>query len=69
MWGQNAPDANGLHGVQASLAVGDLNGVNGVVAPSLVLPRLRRLLVEPRAAPQVSGARRVLCFEAEELRA
>ncbi len=35
VWGQNASDPNGLHGVQASMAVGDLNGVNSVVAPSL----------------------------------
>jgi hypothetical protein len=35
LWGQNAPDPNGLYGVQASMAVGDLNGVNSVVAPSL----------------------------------
>jgi hypothetical protein len=35
IWFQNAPDANGVHGVQASLAVGSLNGVPSVVAPSL----------------------------------
>ena len=35
VWGQNAADPNGLHGVQASMAVGNLNGVNAVVAPSL----------------------------------
>ncbi len=35
VWGQNAPDPNGLHGVQASMAVGNLNGVTSVVAPSL----------------------------------
>ncbi len=35
VWGQNAKDPNGLHGVQASMAVGNLNGVNSVVAPSL----------------------------------
>jgi len=35
LWGANAKDPNGLHGVQASLAVGSLNGVNAVVAPSL----------------------------------
>ena len=35
LWGRNAQDANGLHGVQASMAVGSLNGVPAVVAPSL----------------------------------
>jgi hypothetical protein len=35
LWGVNARDPNGLHGVQASLAVGNLGGVTGVVAPSL----------------------------------
>jgi hypothetical protein len=35
IWGHNAQDPNGLYGVQASLAVGDLNGVTSVVAPSL----------------------------------
>ena len=35
LWGRNAPDPNGLHGVQASLAVGNLDGTTGVVAPSL----------------------------------
>ncbi len=35
MWAANATDPNGNHGVQASLAVGGLNGVNAVVAPSL----------------------------------
>jgi hypothetical protein len=35
LWAQNAPDPNGLHGVQASMAVGTLGGANGVVAPSL----------------------------------
>jgi hypothetical protein len=35
LWGRNAQDPNGVHGVQASLAVGGLNGVNSVVAPSL----------------------------------
>jgi hypothetical protein len=35
IWGQDAADANGLHGVQASMAVGNLDGVTGVVAPSL----------------------------------
>ena len=35
VWGQNAKDPNGLHGVQASMAVGNLNGVTSVVAPSL----------------------------------
>jgi len=35
VWGRNAQDPNGLYGVQASMAVGVLNGVNSVVAPSL----------------------------------
>ena len=35
LWGRNAQDPNGVHGVQASLAVGGLNGVNSVVAPLL----------------------------------
>ncbi len=35
LWGRTATDANGAHGVQASLAVGDLGGQTGVVAPSL----------------------------------
>ncbi len=35
LWGRNAPDPNGLHGVQASMAVGNLGGVTSVVAPSL----------------------------------
>jgi hypothetical protein len=35
LWQQNATDAHGSHGVQASLAVGNLNGTTGVVAPSL----------------------------------
>ncbi len=35
LWGRNALDPNGLYGVQASLSVGVLNGVNSVVAPSL----------------------------------
>ncbi|MGH9081003.1 MAG: hypothetical protein ACRDYE_13210, partial [Acidimicrobiales bacterium] len=35
LWGRNATDPNGNHGVQASMAVGNLNGVNAVVAPSL----------------------------------
>jgi hypothetical protein len=35
LWGRNASDPNGLHGVQASMSVGHLNGVNSVVAPSL----------------------------------
>jgi hypothetical protein len=35
IWGHNAQDPNGLYGVQASLAVGSLNGVTSVVAPSL----------------------------------
>ncbi len=35
LWGVNARDPNGLHGVQASMAVGNLEGVNAVVAPSL----------------------------------
>jgi hypothetical protein len=35
LWEQNAQDPNGLHGVQASLAVGNLGGTTGVVAPSL----------------------------------
>jgi hypothetical protein len=35
LWGVNAQDPNGLYGVQAGLAVGSLNGVKGVVAPSL----------------------------------
>jgi hypothetical protein len=35
LWGDNAQDPNGLYGVQASLAVGSLNGTKGVVAPSL----------------------------------
>ena len=34
-WYRSAPDPNGVHGVQASMAVGTLNGVNSVVAPSL----------------------------------
>jgi hypothetical protein len=35
LWGRNAADPNGLHGVQASLAVGSIDGVQAVVAPSL----------------------------------
>jgi hypothetical protein len=35
LWQQNAPDNNGQHGVQASMSVGNLNGVTSVVAPSL----------------------------------
>ena len=35
IWGHNAQDPNGLYGVQAALAVGSLNGVTSVVAPSL----------------------------------
>jgi hypothetical protein len=35
LWQQNAPDPQGNHGVQASMAVGNLNGVTAVVAPSL----------------------------------
>ena len=35
LWYHGAPDGNGSHGVQASLAGGDLGGVNAVVAPSL----------------------------------
>jgi hypothetical protein len=35
IWGRNATDPNGNHGVQASMSVGSLNGVNSVVAPSL----------------------------------
>ena len=35
IWHTPAPDANGQHGVQASPAVGVLNGVPAVVAPSL----------------------------------
>jgi hypothetical protein len=35
LWGRNAQDPNGLYGVQASMAVGNLGGVNSVVAPSL----------------------------------
>ena len=35
LWGRNAQDPNGLYGVQASMAVGNLNGVPAVVAPSL----------------------------------
>ncbi len=35
IWGRNAQDPNGLYGVQASMAVGSLNEVNSVVAPSL----------------------------------
>jgi len=35
LWQRSATDPNGPHGVQASLSVGNLNGVNGVVAPAL----------------------------------
>jgi hypothetical protein len=35
IWERNATDPNGNYGVQASMAVGTFNGVNGVVAPSL----------------------------------
>jgi hypothetical protein len=35
IWGHNATDPNGNHGVQASMSVGSLNGVNSVVAPAL----------------------------------
>ncbi len=35
IWHVGAPDLNGQHGVQASPAVGVLNGVQAVVAPSL----------------------------------
>jgi hypothetical protein len=34
-WYRSAPDPNGIYGVQASMSVGVLNGVNSVVAPSL----------------------------------
>ena len=32
IWHQNAPDVHGNHGVQAGMAVGNLDGVNAVVA-------------------------------------
>ncbi len=35
IWHQNAPDVDGNHGIQAGLAVGNLDGGNAVVAPSL----------------------------------
>jgi hypothetical protein len=35
IWGRNATDPNGNHGVQASMSVGTLDGVTAVVAPSL----------------------------------
>ncbi len=35
LWGRNATDPNGNYGVQAGMSVGNLNGVNAVVAPSL----------------------------------
>ena len=35
IWGANATDPNGNYGVQASMAVGNLDGVTGVTAPSL----------------------------------
>ena len=35
LWSHSAQDPNGLHGVQASMAVGNLGGVTGAVAPSL----------------------------------
>jgi hypothetical protein len=35
LWEHNAQDPNGLYGVQASMAVGNLGGVTGTVAPSL----------------------------------
>jgi hypothetical protein len=35
LWQRNAQDPNGLYGVQASMAVGNLGGVTGTVAPSL----------------------------------
>ncbi len=35
IWSVGAADPNGVYGVQASLAVGTLQGVNAVVAPSL----------------------------------
>ncbi|HXW38748.1 MAG TPA: hypothetical protein VEJ44_03555 [Acidimicrobiales bacterium] len=35
LWYRGAPDANGAHGVQASMAAGSLDGVTAVVAPSL----------------------------------
>ncbi len=34
-WEHNAQDPNGLYGVQASMAVGNLGGTTGTVAPSL----------------------------------
>ena len=35
IWSHGAPDPNGAHGVQASMAVGQLEGTTAVVAPSL----------------------------------
>ena len=35
IWGRNATDPNGNYGVQAGMSVGNLSGVNAVVAPSL----------------------------------
>jgi hypothetical protein len=35
IWLQSAPDPNGFHGVQASMAAGPIDGTTGVVAPSL----------------------------------
>jgi hypothetical protein len=35
IWGANATDPNGNYGVQASMAVGTMDGVTGVTAPSL----------------------------------
>ncbi len=35
IWGRNATDPNGNHGVQASMSVGSIDGVTAVVAPSL----------------------------------
>jgi hypothetical protein len=35
VWGANATDPNGNYGVQASMAVGSIDGVTGVTAPSL----------------------------------
>jgi len=35
IWSRSATDPNGSHGVQASLAVGSLQGIQSVVAPSL----------------------------------
>ena len=51
LWGRNAEDPNGLYGVQASMAVGNLNGVPSAVAPSLGQEELRSMPSTVRPCP------------------